>query len=78
MHWRHIFNEVEAPHAAVSPSAAAVRFGGCRFASVPLCLCVLESTKTQRHSELLLVPATIVIVNWDGKHLLEESLPCPD
>jgi O-antigen biosynthesis protein len=44
----------------------------CLCASVPLCFRKYKDTETQRTASST---ATIVIVNWDGKHLLEESLP---
>src|SRR6516225_9795846 len=48
----------------------------CVFVS--LCLCVLK-TKTQRHkdtkTERLDPAVTVIIVSWDGKHLLAECLP---
>jgi GT2 family glycosyltransferase len=44
----------------------------CLCVSVPLCFRKHRGTETQRVASNI---ATIIIVNWDGKHLLAECLP---
>src|SRR5215471_12441347 len=44
----------------------------CLCVSVPLCFRRHRDTDTQRVTS---TTTTIIIVNWDGKHLLEECLP---
>jgi GT2 family glycosyltransferase len=44
----------------------------CLCVSVPLCFRRRRRTETQRVASTI---TTIIIVNWDGKHLLEECLP---